>query len=83
MSTHYKGNHARRICTVLKVVRRDGWVTRDELIAAMKVPANGDQLKLLRALEDEGLLESRKRAATGKSGPAPVEFSLSRAWRDE
>jgi hypothetical protein len=81
---HYTGHHTRRICLILKTIRRYGWMTRNELIAALGVPSNGDQLKLLRMLEDEGILDSRKRAKpVGKSGPPAEEFALSPSWRDD
>jgi hypothetical protein len=81
---HYTGHHTRRICLILKTIRRYGWMTRDELMTALDVPRNGDQLKLLRLLEDEGILDSRKRAKpAGKSGPPAEEFSLSPSWRDD
>jgi hypothetical protein len=84
MTTKYTGYHTRRICLILKTIRRYGWMTRYELIDVLQVPANGDQLKLLRMLEDEGILDSRIRAKPpGKSGPAPVEFALSASWRDD
>jgi hypothetical protein len=83
-NSHYTGIHARRICLILKTIRRHGWMTRDELMTALNVPRNGDQLKLLRLLEDEGLLDSRQRARPfGKSGPNPTEFALSPLWRDD
>jgi hypothetical protein len=83
-TARYTGFYTRRICLILKTIRRDGWMTRNELIAALGVPANGDQMKLLRMLEDEGFLDSRKRVnPLGKSGTRPEEFALSASWRDD
>lgn len=80
---HFSGAHARRIFTILKVIRAGGWVTRNEIIERLQMAANGDQHKLLALMDDEGILVSRiRRRAPGQTGPCPREYSVAREWRD-